>query len=149
MYQYEVVGSCQWKLFRYYVHSTRPLNPYCGVGTRTILNSKHRLQTQTTHQAVDPSPASQSLLLARDTLGAAALIGAAAFSCWFLITKLWALLIGGDVRGGGRVVRDRSMGGKSVFIPNQPLKRPEVLPNAEHSAFCIPWSTSSHHERTH
>ena len=125
-----------------------PMIPPFGQATSTVLNSRHLSQTRTTHQAVDPSPTSQSLLLARDTVGAAALIGAAAFSCWFLITKLWALLIGGDVRGGGRVVRDRSMGGKSVFIPNQPLKRPEVLPNAKHSVSCAPTSISSYFEMT-
>lgn len=76
--------------------------------------------------APGPAPAPQGLLLARDALGAAALIAAAGFACWFLLTRLWEWLNGPQARGGGRVVRDRSMGGKAVFIPNQPLRRVEV-----------------------
>ena len=91
-------------------------------------------QERAVHQGVAAAPVSQSLLLARDSLGAAAFIATAAFVCYFLITKLWGLLGGAGASGGGRLVRDRSMGGKPVFIPNQPLQRPQVSPRADHTA---------------
>ena len=72
------------------------------------------------------APAPQSLLLMRDAVGVAALIAAAGYACWFLLSRMWEWLNGAQQGRGGRVVRDRSMGGKSVFLPNQPLRRVEV-----------------------
>ena len=76
-------------------------------------------------------------MLMRDAVGVAALIAAAGYACWFLLSRMWEWLNGAQQGRGGRVVRDRSMGGKSVFIPNQPLRRVEVpryLPPPTHSS---------------
>ena len=75
-------------------------------------------------------PSRQSLHTAAEGLGAAALIAAVTLACLWLLRRLWSLVSGSSGKSGGYYVRDRSLGGKTVFIENQPAVRREVRPGA-------------------
>ena len=69
----------------------------------------------------------QSLQPAVEGIGGALMIGAVTAACFWLLKRLWSLIRGSDGERGGYYRRDRSLGGKTVFIQNQPTQRREVL----------------------
>ena len=85
-----------------------------------------RPQLQRLTSTVD-GPSRQSLQTAAEGLGGAALIAAVTLACLWLLKRLWSLVSGSSGKSGGYYVRDRSLGGKTVYIENQPTRRQEVL----------------------
>ena len=74
------------------------------------------------------APSRQSLQTAAEALGGTALIAAVALACMWLLKRLWSFVGGSSGKRGGYYVRDRSLGGKTVFIEDQPAQRREVQP---------------------
>jgi hypothetical protein len=84
-----------------------------------------RTQLQRLTSTVD-GPSRQSLQTAAEGLGGAALVAAVTLTCLWMLTRLWSLVSGSSGQSGGYYVRDRSLGGKTVFIEKQPTRRQEV-----------------------
>ena len=72
-------------------------------------------------------PSWQRLQPAAQGVGEALLIGAVIAACFWLLDRLWRLIRGArDGQRTGYYRRDRSLGGKTVFIKNEPAQRREV-----------------------
>ena len=72
-------------------------------------------------------PSWQRLQPAAQGVGEALLIGAVIAACLWLMDRLWRLISGArDGQRSGYYRRDRSLGGKTVFIKDEPAQRREV-----------------------
>ena len=87
-------------------------------------------------------PSWQSLQPAAQGVGAALLIGAVTAACFWLLKQLWSLIRGAtNAKRNGYYRRDRSLGGKTVFIKDEPAQRREVRRQRQ----CCQWLITCKH----